>query len=895
MTSFFIQPNNPLVGFNPHDFKVVVTCADGLENALLIELDSLGMAGELLRPGRVAVRLSLSDFYQLCLYSRVASRILLPLGEYHFKQKTDQQGNSMPDEDVPEALYRFARLVDWTKIFGLDKSFAIRLSTDKRLVVNQQFATLRIKDAVADTFNSILGARPDVDAKSPDFHIFAAANNRFAELFLDLSGTSLHRRSYRVANTAAPLKENLAAALLYECGWHTGQFDALIDPMCGSGTFIIEAMLMRANYPAGLDKAGQQFGFYDWQYHDQALWESLVAKATKDFHEKLARLQQDPLVVLGMDADPAAIHASHKNLLASGLAELDFISLEQRPASSLPKVLSNLKAQAPLIISNPPYGERLGDGDFIKPLYQGLGLLVASGLRKADVPCAYMAILASQVEQADTLPLIDPKTLRCHNGALSVYFRHGQLKLSPLPSLISCFEKREIVHDQAQEFINRLQKNLANLKKQAKKQDVTNLRVYDADLPNFNVAIDIYGDKIHVQEYAPPKQIPAQTAKLRFNLVLSCVREIFGVSRESIFIKTRARQSGNEQYTKNDNADKRKKMWIVAENPAYFYVNFTDYLDTGLFIDHRNMRQLVAQASRGKRVLNLFSYTCTASVHAALAGAKTVTSVDLSANYLDWGRQNFSLNGLVLDAIYENELKYQFIAADTFEWIKQNTAQYDVIFIDPPTFSNSKKFKGTFDVQRDHVALINRAMNRLASGGVLYFSNNYTRFELDESLKARYQVLDITDRTIGFDFNPKKPIHHSFEIRHKTLSVPAIPDSELQDDFDDRFLVSTKTYQDGQRATHRPKPPHKPGPTGATKKTKTAKKPKSDHQRANPKKPEVGAVASGQSTAKRVYVNPKLENADQLARSLQEKLSNHLADKGNQAQSSQRLGRIKKS
>lgn len=281
-------------------------------------------------------------------------------------------------------------------------------------------------------------------------------------------------------------------------------------------------------------------------------------------------------------------------------------------------------------------------------------------------------------------------------------------------------------------------------------------------MPDFKVAIDLYGEYVHVQEYAPPKTIPPETAKKRFNLALMGIREVLNINREQVFIKTRARQSGNDQYSKQNTTEKRGKFHVAREDGAYFYVNFTDYLDTGLFIDHRNMRARIKSNSHGKSVLNLFAYTCTASAHAALAGAKKVTSVDLSQNYLDWGKQNFVLNGLDV-----SRNKYQFVAADIFEWIKDNTEQFDIIFIDPPTFSNSKKFQGTFDVQRDHAALINRAMNRLTSDGVLYFSNNFTRFELDEQLTERYDIVNITPKTIGFDFNIKKPIHQSFEIRHR--------------------------------------------------------------------------------------------------------------------------------
>lgn len=809
---------NPFEKFDVNDFELIITCADGLENALLIELDSFGLAGEILRAGRIRVQVSLAKFYHICLYSRVASRALLPIGEYHFKQKQattnqiskDAKGRTVTrtldtqiiDEDVPEALYKFAARYDWAKVFGLDDTFAIRLSTDKRLTVNQQFATLRIKDAIADNFNKQFGERPDV-SKTPDFHIFASANNKFAELFLDLSGTSLHRRGYRVVNTAASLKENLAAALLYESNWHTGKHDALIDPMCGSGTFITEALLMRADYPVGLDKTTAEFGFYHWAYHDDVLWQEAMSRASERFHANLDKLAQNPPTVVALDADANAVHACHQNLLASGLAPIiSHITLQQKAVSGLKDTLPKIRADHPLIITNPPYGERLGESDFIKPLYHGLGLSVVDGLMQAGVTRADMAVLGSHVEHVDTLPIIDPRTLRCHNGALTVYFRHGALDLSKKDSLIESFVKREISNEESQEFINRFQKNLAHLKKLAKTDDVTNLRVYDADLPNYNVAIDLYDDKVHVQEYAPPKQIPADVAKARFNLVLNGVREVLGVFREDVFIKTRARQSGNEQYTKNPNADtKRKKMYVAREHGAYLYVNFTDYLDTGLFIDHRNMRQIVANASRAKRVLNLFAYTCTASVHAAMAGARSVTSVDLSANYLDWGKQNFALNGLVLDAEYEGGPKYQFIASDVFEWIKEHTEQYDVIFIDPPTFSNSKKFKGTFDVQRDHVALINRAMNRLSADGVLYFSNNYTRFELDESLNARYDVVCITDKTIGFDFNSKKPIHQSYQIRHKngkkTISQPSDQfDAKAQIADDEAYHARCHTQKD---------------------------------------------------------------------------------------------------
>ena len=745
---------------------LIITCADGLEAPLQTELTSFGIASDIKSTGRLAVTGTLRDLYTICLWSRVASRVLMLI-----KRK-----NINAEYDVAEQLYGLAKSVDWTQQFSLEQTFAIRLSVDKRVAVSQQFAMLRIKDAIADTFNEVYDSRPNVDSKNPDFSVFATVNDKQAELYLDLSGTSLHRRGYRVAMTEAPLKENLAAALLYSAGWHKKNeqgdapfYNALIDPMCGSGTFIIEALLMHCDYAVGIDKAANQFGFYEWQHHDDVLWKQMIDDAQMRFREALEIINEQPdtlPLILGFDADSGAILATEKNLIAAGLQDLlPLLNLETRALDRLSSILKPLaddgRLSNPLIITNPPYGERLGDEEMIKPLYQAIGLILQDSFAGNDIN-PMLGILAANVEQVDILPIKEPKTLRCHNGAITVYFRYGTLIAGQTGNLVSRFEKREIEVEEGQDFINRLQKNLVKLKKLAKKDTVSNLRVYNADLPDFKVAVDLYGDYVHVQEYAPPKTIPPETAKKRFNLALMGIREVFGINREQIFIKTRARQSGNDQYSKQGNTEKRGKFYVAREDGAYFYVNFTDYLDTGLFIDHRNMRARIKDNSRNKSVLNLFAYTCTASVHAALAGAKKVTSVDLSQNYLDWGKQNFALNGLNVSGN-----KYQFVAADIFEWIKDNTEQFDIIFIDPPTFSNSKKFQGTFDVQRDHSAIINRAMNRLTADGILYFSNNFTRFELDEQLTERYDVVDITQKTIGFDFDVKKPIHQSFEIRHR--------------------------------------------------------------------------------------------------------------------------------
>lgn len=733
----------------------LITCAAGLESSLLIELDTLGIENAVqTQTGRISAELTLKEFYTVCLWSRVASRVLLPL----FSEPVKQLKGHEPD--IPEQLYQAASDFDWSLVFDVNHTFVVRLSSDKAFSMNQQFATLRVKDAIVDSFMEATGKRPDVakDAQhtiqvnvSKRVRNVEMANQHDMTFYLDLTGTSLHRRGYRHAMTEAPLKENLAAALLYQTGWHERRHDAIFDPMCGSGTLLIEALLMWTDYAVGNDK---DFGFAYWNQHDETLWDEVMADAESRFHAGLDK----PLPrLIGYDADMNAIKATHKNLVAAGFDEqVNGFTLETRTLANWPNDLTDkLKDTTPLIITNPPYGERLGEKDSNKALYQALGLNL-----QTHFAGKHAAVVAAHAEVADVLPFDDPSTLKTHNGQLTIYLRQGTVKKHTAIPLIQQWEKHPVEFADAQDLVNRLQKNLLALRKHAKKEHVINLRIYDADLPNYNLAVDLYGEYVHVQEYAAPKKIDPEIAKRNFNTALQAIRLVLDVNRDKVFIKTRRKQKGKDQYEKSGSSG---KLFITQEptatatktQPARFYINLTDYLDTGLFLDHRPIRTRIQQEAKGKRVLNLYAYTCSASVHAAVGGAKHVTSVDLSNTYLDWGKRNFALNGLVTDSE-----QYEFVYADVFEWLKGSpqdaSEKYDVIFIDPPTFSNSKKFGGVFDVQRDHVSLIKRAMNRLNHGGVLYFSNNYRDFELDEQIVNSCKVENITRDTIGFDFQTKK-------------------------------------------------------------------------------------------------------------------------------------------
>ena len=723
-----------------------VTCADGLETLLQEELQGLGIEQIERFPGRLVFKGTLEQAYRICMWSRLASRVLLPIHTHELERSHDAR-------DVAEELYEGAISFDWSLIFAPQSTFAIRLHVEREIMVNSQFATLRVKDGVVDSFMEAVGRRPSIDTKQPEITLYVLAGKTEHTYCLDLSGDSLHKRGYRRYMTDAPIKENLAAAILQKANLQQLRPDIILDPMCGSGTFIIESLMLLTDRAPGLVR---RFGFNGWNGHNNELWMSIKAEAAERHQQALAQ----PLPKFyAFDADWEAVKATKQNIMAAGFESLlDQIQIEERTLSDWPDFEVGNKTA--FIVTNPPYGERLGDKASNRALYLGLSVLL-----QKNFPNQTAAVIAAAVEQADVMAFSDPQTMRLMNGKLPIYIRLGKIKPATVvkPFLETWQPLQFEPIEGAEDFTNRLQKNMQTLKKWAVKEGVFCLRLYDADLPDFNVAVDLYGDRLHVQEYAPPKSIDPEKAKKRFNLALAAIRAVTGLGRDAIFIKTRARQEGKNQYTKQSTASKR---FIVQEGQAKILVNMTDYLDTGLFLDHRQIRLRIAKEARGKHFLNLYSYTSTASLHAALGGAASTTSVDLSNTYLNWSKENFVLNGLTVDHADE---QHQFFASDCFEWLKEGHEQYDLIFIDPPTFSNSKKFYGTFDVQRDHVSLLKRAMNRLTTEGTLYFSNNYRGFELDEEIEAMFDVQEITQETIGLDFKRNQKIHRAWKIQHHPI------------------------------------------------------------------------------------------------------------------------------
>ena len=714
----------------PASRSFFATCPKGMEYLLRDELVAIGAAD--VREALAGVHFSgtLETAYKACLWSRLASRILLPLAEF--------------DAADDEALYRGVQDIDWSTHLAAHATFAVDAGTAMSKLNHSQFIGLRTKDAVVDQFRQRDGSRPGIDTDEPDIRINLRLRRDRATVSLDLAGSPLHRRGWREEQGEAPLKENLAAAMLLRGRWPEvyAAGGALLDPMCGSGTLLIEGALMAADVAPGLRR--EYFGFLGWQQHDIALWRGLLDEATLRAENGLRALRS---VFFGSDADSRMVQTAKRNAQEAGVA--GFFTLDKQDVTHA--------APPPgidygLVITNPPYGERLGDRAEMPKLYRAVGDALRarfSGWRAA--------VLAGDVELGRAMQLHAEKRYALYNGALETVLLTFDLK----PRDEAPREPKPLSAG-AQMLKNRLEKNVKHLRKRLTREGIHCWRAYDQDLPEYAAAIDVYGDThgddhLHIQEYRAPADVPADVARLRMREIARVAGEVLGVPRERIALKTRERGKGGSKYGQ---LDQRNEFIEVEEYGLKLLVNLTDYLDTGLFLDHRLVRAKVGELADGKCFLNLFAYTATASVHAAAGGALETTSVDLSATYLEWASRNLALNGF-------SGSSHRLMQFDALEFLQRDRGHYGLIFVDPPTFSNSKRAED-FDVQRDHVKLLEACNERLTRDGVIVFSNNFRRFKLDRTaLEQHFEIEDWSAPSIPFDFARRTDIHGCWLLRRR--------------------------------------------------------------------------------------------------------------------------------
>ncbi|MDX1319410.1 MAG: bifunctional 23S rRNA (guanine(2069)-N(7))-methyltransferase RlmK/23S rRNA (guanine(2445)-N(2))-methyltransferase RlmL, partial [Oceanospirillum sp.] len=516
---------------------------------------------------------------------------------------------------------------------------------------------------------------------------------------------------------------------------------------------LIEAALIAMDQAPGLNRS--HFGFFTWKQHDFDLWREVEHEA--EARASLGRKRWNGLIY-GYDASGKALVAAQKNIRRAGLDKIVNVTKKELAYFVQPTHAGNLEAG--LVATNPPYGERISDMPSLIHLYRHLGDRL-----KESFPGWQVSVFTGNADLCHKMGLRSHKQYNMFNGALpcklllfAVAADSDQRVRPDKPTQST----EELIMDESawseggRMFANRVRKNLKNLKKWLKKEKTECYRAYDSDIPEYAVAVDVYGDHLHVQEYAPPKTIDPAKAERRLMDVIQVLPGVFNINPSNIHLKQRKRQSGRAQYEK---MDKKREMMTVTEGPCKLLVNLDDYLDTGLFLDHRPIRTYIGEQSKDLRVLNLFCYTATATVHAAVGGARSTVSVDLSNTYLDWGKKNMRLNGF-----YGEE--HEFIQADCKQWLQENSRLFDLIFMDPPTFSNSKRMKDVLDIQRDHGRMIRDAMRVLAPGGALIFSNNLRSFKMDESVLEEFDVQDISRESVPTDFARNPKIHHCFEIRY---------------------------------------------------------------------------------------------------------------------------------
>ena len=764
------------------------TCAAGLEHLLAEELAGLGLEGVRRAGAGASFAGGLEAGYRACLHSRVANRVLLPL-------------HAGPAAS-PEALYERVREVDWDAHLDVDGTLAVDLFTAKSAITHSQYGALKVKDAIVDQFRERFGRRPDVERDTPDVRVNVYLFRDRARIALDLSGSGLHRRGYREEGGAAPLKENLAAALLLAAGWpalaEAGV--AFADPLCGSGTLLVEAAMIACRRAPGLGRP--HFGFLGWKGHDAALWERLTSEARDA--ERAA-----PGALAGGDRDAAAVASARRHLENAGLGEA--VTLETRALEH--GALAALADVPPgLLLTNPPYGERLAAGE---PFYRAFGEALAThydGWR-----CGVFTARAAPLG-ATRLPL--ERRLEVANGGIDCVYAEGRVpawskaakarvaapeEADTAPSSWELARRRSSDARDApragaggrgdgtgdgkgggrgpageiaaaaidlEPFANRLRKNARSLRGWARQGGIDAWRVYDADLPEFAVAIDRYDTEdgarhVVVQEYRAPASVNAALAAARLDAVVDALPALLDTTPERVHVKVRERQSGTRQYERHD-AGAASVRAVLEERGCRWTLNFSDYLDTGLFLDHRNVRRFIGERARGGRFLNLFAYTGAATVSAVVGGARESVSVDLSNRYCRWAEENLALNGADAAA-------HRVVRADVTGWLDATAdeAPFDLILLDPPTFSNSTDTEDDWNVQRDHVEAIGRCLARLAPGGLLVFSNNFRRFRLDPALAdgrlgdIRLRVEERTRWSIGRDFARSPRIHRAWFIERE--------------------------------------------------------------------------------------------------------------------------------
>jgi len=706
------------------DLKAFVSCPKHLELLLRDELIGLGASEAAEALAGVHVTATADALMNMVMWSRLANRIYLKIDSVNCANKND--------------LYRAVMAVNWSHLVkDIPKTLSIKFNGTNRELKNTHFSSQVTKDAICDQMNESYGLRPKVVKADGHLSVYMRLKFKQLDLYQDITGHSLHQRGYRGTNTLAPLKENLAAAVLIRAGWMNAaaQNHNLIDPMCGSGTLLTEGWQMACDIAP--NKELKSHALFSWSQFDSHRWTQLMIEAEQRAERGMEQFKGQ---LIGVDHHKASIEQANANL--SNIPHTKRISFQYQTLDKF-----RIPPRNNLIVCNPPYGVRLQKN------YLSSWIQLRDWLH-AKVKDAQAAILTPDEAKGWLLGYRAANTYALLNGMIPVQLHLFAVNKDNALNVPD--NQLFALPSGAQMLANRLKKNQQKLSQWLENENIEAYRLYDADLPEYAVAIDCYQNHIHIQEYQAPKTIDVKKAQVHLNHVLLAVQSVLQPKIEKIHLKTRQIQKDKQQYDKfNDQEDR----FVINEQGRKYLVDLEQYLDTGLFLDHRWLRNYVQNNAADKYVLNLFCYTGSISVAAAKGRAKAVCSVDTSKTYLKWAEENFALNGL-------RNANHRFVRADVMTYLANCKEQFDLIIADPPTFSNSHSRDEDWDVQKDHVQLIDAAMNLLASEGVLHFSNNFKKFMLDTELKEKYEVKNMSKESFDDDFKASK-IHHYFQISHK--------------------------------------------------------------------------------------------------------------------------------
>jgi len=595
-------------------------------------------------------------------------------------------------------------------------------------------------------------------------------------LSLDTSGDGLAKRGYRTLTGPAQIRETLAAALVQLSFWKPER--PLVDPFCGTGTIVIEAaMLGRRMAPGRL----RQFAAEHWPTVAAEPWHLAREEAADLQLAALPGRSSGPERPMGTDSDAESLKLARYHAEQAGVAE--DLHFQQRDFADLTS-----QRQYGCTIMNPPYGLRMGEEREVEALYRTLPEV----LRRLPTWSHYILSARGDLEQlvgqkADRRRKLFNAQIEC------TYFQfygprppksQPKLQPSPTPDSVPTLAVsqppttdiaktqaiqptafgglREEAKRQAEEFANRLRKLARHLRRWPTKRGITCYRLYERDIPEIPLVVDRYENALHIAEFERPHDRTAAQHADWLDFMVRTASETLEVPRNLVFVKHRARQRGASQY---ERVDERQAVRVVNEGGLKFQVNLSDYLDTGLFLDHRQTRAMVRDLADGKNFLNLFAYTGAFTVYAAAGGAAKTTSVDLSATYQDWSAENLKLNGL-------SGPQHRYARSDAGEFLTSLAVgvQFDLAVVDPPTFSNSKNLERDWDIQRDHSMLLQQVITHMSPEGVIFFSTNSRRFKLEEAAFADVTIREISKQTVPEDFRNRR-IHRCWRLVKSSVSA----------------------------------------------------------------------------------------------------------------------------